>query len=138
MYEPAPRDALGYDERRERAAWLGLLAYGPDAISVGTSAIALHRLRGLPVTITPQVTLPGGRSAASRDGIRVRHFDRFEVWRCGSRRVAAPLDALVQGLPDLPRENAVGVLDLALNAGAITADDVASVRERMAGRRGAV
>ncbi|WP_446719697.1 type IV toxin-antitoxin system AbiEi family antitoxin domain-containing protein [Isoptericola sp. F-RaC21] len=39
-----------FDHRRRRAAWFGLLAYGPTAIAVGQSALALHGSRGCPST----------------------------------------------------------------------------------------
>ena len=52
-----------------------LLVFGPDAVSVGTSALALLEIAGLPRLVTPEAALPGGRSALSRDRLALRQFD---------------------------------------------------------------
>jgi len=83
------------DHRRRRAAWTGMLAYGPDAIAVGACALALHGVMGLPLDITPEVALPGGCSRRSRDGVRVRQFGGGATLRFGPRAIAALMPALV-------------------------------------------
>src|SRR5699024_3029277 len=52
---------------RLRSVWVGLLAYGPDATAVGGCALALHGVWGLPIDLTPEVALPDGHYARSRD-----------------------------------------------------------------------
>ncbi|MDM7829996.1 hypothetical protein QRT05_01505 [Cellulomonas sp. MW9] len=125
------------DDRRRRAAWLGMLAYGPRAIPVGACALALHGVAGLPARIAPEIALPGGSAVRPRDGIRVRHYDDFVTTRLGGRLVAAFDDALVQALPELRRTPAVAVLDNALNRGLVDDERLAVVRAAMRGRRGA-
>lgn len=127
------RDA---DHRRRRAAWTGLLAYGPDAIAVGSCALALFGVSGLPADIAPEVALPGGSRRRSRDGIRVRHYAGIETVGFGSRSLAALEPALVQALPDLPRRNGVAVLDDVLRRGMLTARGLGRVRSSLRGRRG--
>lgn len=125
------------DDRRRRAAWLGLLAYGPEAIAVGQCALALHGVAGLPMQIQPQVALPARRALRPRDGIRVRYFDDFATVRVAGRAVACLDDALVQALPELDRVRAVAVLDNVVNRGLIDDDGLAAVRAKLRGRRGA-
>jgi hypothetical protein len=134
---PMPDDRRHPDDRRARAAWLGMLAFGPRAIAVGQSALALHGIAGLPMRIEPQVALPGGESLRSRDGLRVRHFDGFATVSYGGRRIASLDAALVQALPELPRNSAVALCDSALNRRLIDDVRLDAVRERMRGRRGA-
>jgi len=128
------RDA---DHRRRRAAWLAMLAFGPEAIAVGPCALALHGVRGLPLEIVPQVSLPSGHPRRSRDGIRVRQFAVVGVERLGAGAVPGLVTALVQALPELPRDNAVAVLDDVLHRGVLSIGDLAGVRLAMHGRRGA-
>jgi len=125
------------DDRRLRAAWLGMLAYGPDAIAVGACALVIHGVAGLPIRVKPQVALPAARHLESRDGISVRRFDGFATTRSGGRVIATLDDALVQALPELRRNQAVAVLDSALNRRLIDVTRLERVRSRLSGRRGA-
>ncbi|MFC7880238.1 hypothetical protein, partial [Isoptericola sp. NPDC057391] len=126
-----------FDHRRRRAAWFGLLAYGPTAIAVGQAALALHEVQGLPVHITPEVMLPGGPPRVARDGVAVRQYDAglpTELVR--GRRVAPVVHALAQAVPTLERRHAVAVLDNAVHAGRITRAEVETAHDLARGRRG--
>ncbi len=128
----------GIDRRRRRAAWLGLLAYGPEAVAVGQCALVLHGVAGLPMQVTPEIALPRGRSVRARDGMRVRYADPVELLRYGPRNIAALVPALVQALPDMPRRNAVAVLDDVLHRRLLSDEALAGIEARLVGRRGAV
>lgn len=124
------------DHRRRRQAWTGLLAYGPDAIAVGACALALHGVMGLPLDVSPEVALPGGRSLRSRDGVRVRQYGSSATMRFGSRAVVALVPALAQALPELARENAVAILDDVLHRGLVAPRGFDEVRDLVRRRRG--
>ena len=127
------------DARRARAAWAGLLSAAPNGISTGACALHLHGVQGLPQRLTPEVALAGGRQTPGVHGVRVRQFTRpFDVWRFGEWRVAAPVPAFVQALPELDVDRAVAALDSGLNRNVITPADVDEIRRRLRGRRGAV
>src|SRR5690625_4689928 len=94
--------ATDFDARRARAAWAGLLSAAPNGISTGACVLHLHGVQGLPQRLTPEVALAGGRQTPGVHGVRVRQFTRpFDVWRFGEWRVAAPVPAFVQALPEL-------------------------------------
>ncbi len=137
VYDVAPgalrRDA---DHRRRRAAWIGLLAYGPGSIAVGSCALALLGVSGLPLRIVPEVALPGGRFGRPRDGIRVRQVRDPVGSTSGAHGIVSVGSALVQALPELPRANAVAVLDDCLRRKILTPEGVEEVRRRLQGRRG--
>lgn len=136
VYDLAPDAVRSPDAARRRTAWTGVLAYGPDAVAVGPAALALHRVSGLPTTITAEVALPGRRYAPGRGGVRVRRFATSVA--PGGRAPVVPLgSALVQALPELPRDHAVAVLDDVLRRGRLSAAGVEAVRARTTGRRGA-
>ncbi|ACQ79126.1 conserved hypothetical protein [Beutenbergia cavernae DSM 12333] len=139
VFDTDPQSAArtGPRERRERATWGGLLAYGPDAIAVGCSALALLGNRGLPTSIRPEVALPRGDRRRPRAGILVRQYSEMETRPVGGRRVASPIWALAQAIPGLGRDHAVAVLDSALNRRHITEQELHQVAELMRGRRGA-
>jgi hypothetical protein len=139
------------DLARMRAGWLACLAAPSDAVVVGLSALALHGIHGLPRQIPPEVTLPGGRGAPGTSAVTVRRFERpLEVVRMGPRiapghegpearkpRVASVRCALVQALPELPRDTAVAMLDSGLHLGRLGAEDLDWIAEQLRGRRGA-
>ncbi|WP_186813397.1 type IV toxin-antitoxin system AbiEi family antitoxin domain-containing protein [Cellulomonas xylanilytica] len=135
--EPARDRRHDADHRRRRAAWLGMLAFGPGAVAVGPCALALHRVEGLPRDIAPEIALPGGTAGRNRGGVRVRTFGGFETLRYGDRAIAELVPALVQALPELPRVHAVAVLDGVLRRGSLSDTAYTTVRERARGRRGA-
>ncbi len=126
-----------WDERRERAAWLGLLAFGPEAIAVGTSALALLGVRGLPECITPEVALPRATDRRNRDAVRLREFDHgmTTVPRYG-RRTASAEWALAQAVPELDRRHGLAVLDSALHLGLIDRARLVRSHDLARGRRG--
>jgi len=134
--EWAPKD---FDARRARAAWAGLLASAPNGISTGACALHLHGIQGLPQRLTPEVARADGGYSSGVKGVRVRQFTRpFDVWRFGEWRVAAPVPAFVQALPEMDVDRAVAALDSGLNSNVITPADVDEIRRRLRGRRGVV
>lgn len=134
---PAPTGLDHYDEARVRAAWTGLLGV-PGAAAVGMSALALHGIQGLPLTIPAEVCLPGGASRAGPAGVTVRRYrNQLIVQRIHGFPVATVPIALGQALPQLPREHAVAVLDSALNRRLLSPSGLREVTRLLAGRRGA-
>lgn len=113
-----------------------MLAYGPDAIAVGSCALALHGANGLPRDIQPEVALPSGRSGLGRDGIRVRQLSTVESERFGDRQIATLHFALVTALPELGRLHAVAVLDDLVHRGRLSM--VEQLAPRLRGRRNCI
>lgn len=125
------------DARRRRSALLGLLAFGPDAIAVGTSALVIHGVQGVPLGSVPQVTLPQARRVYSRDGIHARMFDDgMDVVEVGGLLAASVPWALAQAVPELGRVDAVSVMDSALHTGLITQHGLERAHDLARGRRG--
>lgn len=132
-----PNDMHPFDADRLRSAWTALLT-NHRAIAVGSCALALHGVNGLPRRITPELALPRGAAGRARDGMIVRQYALGSATeRVAGREVADVESALVQALPTLAREDAVAVLDSALNQGLIAASQLAAVRRRLRRRRGA-
>ncbi|WP_277209705.1 hypothetical protein [Isoptericola croceus] len=133
---------LVYDHRRRRAAWTGLLAHGPESIAVGTSALALHGVEGLPASLVPEVALPHGARRPHRPGIRLRQFDDgmtavpFVDPRTGARRIASVPWALAQAVPELPCGNGLAVLDSALRLELVDRPGLVAAHDHARGRRG--
>ncbi|MFC8923815.1 hypothetical protein [Cellulosimicrobium sp. NPDC057127] len=134
---PSARVDDPWEAGRRRAAWLGLLAYGRDAVAVGTSALTLHGVQGLPAQVQPEAALPRASDRVSRDGVRLRQFDAgMTTVVIDGRRVASLVWALAQAVPELPRHNALAVLDSALHRGLLEARDVERAHDLARGRRG--
>ncbi|NDO90387.1 type IV toxin-antitoxin system AbiEi family antitoxin domain-containing protein [Cellulosimicrobium composti] len=134
---PDPSDPRSYDRRRRRAAWLALLAYGPDAIAVGPCALVLLGVQGVSPRVVPQATLPGARGTLSRDGIHLRQFDDgMTVVRVEGRLVATPDWALAQSVPESGRRRAVAAMDSAGHLGLLDAEGLARAHDLARGRRG--
>ncbi|MFI2702554.1 type IV toxin-antitoxin system AbiEi family antitoxin domain-containing protein [Cellulosimicrobium composti] len=132
-----PLAGRSWDERRLRAAWVGLLAFGDDAVAVGSCALVLHGVRGLPATVRPEAAVPRGRNRRDRDGIALRQFDAgMTTTELAGRRVATLDWALAQAVPELPRGHALAVLDSALHQGLADADGLRRAHEHARGRRG--
>jgi hypothetical protein len=127
---------LSYGDLRRRAALTGLLALGSEAIAVGTSALTLHGVQGLPAHLRPEIAVPFGVHRRSRDDIRLRQFASIRTELVGGHRAACLVDALVEALPELPRRNGLAVMDDVLHRGALDADTVPEIERRMGGRRG--
>ncbi len=125
--------------RRRRAAWAGLLAYGEGrAVAVGLCALALYGVEGLPMTIAPEVALPGAEHRRPRGGMRVRCFDvDARIVLLGGARVVDPVAALAQAVCELPRRRVLAVVDSAVQLRLLPADALVAVRTVAAGRRGA-
>lgn len=127
-----------YAVARLRAAWTGLLASDPDGMAPGACALALHGAWGLPARLTPEVVLPRGRYLRGAPGVRVRRFSTpMRTVLIGGRRVADPVTALIQALPEWDRDTAISVLDSALNRGLVSGADLREIRQGVRGRRGA-
>lgn len=136
--DPRPVAALTPPQRAVRAAWAALLAYGDEAISIGFSACALLGIEGLPLRPVANATLPGGRSARSRDGILLRQYDAglTVVVGPGGRLVAAPEWALAQSVPRLDRGHAISLMDSAQFHKLLGADGLALAHDLARRRRG--
>lgn len=130
--------AEGFDVERSRAAWAGLLATAPHGISTGACALHLHGVQGLPQQLRPEVAVPMNGSGRGVEGVRVRRIrEFFEYVEIHGRRVAAPIPAMVQALPELCLERAVAVVDSALNREILSDTCVITIREALRGKRGA-
>lgn len=77
-------DAL--DHLRRRSAWIALLACGPTSVAVGSCALALLGVRGLPLHIDPEAALPGGRHAKVSPGVQVRCYESSRAAMCDAPR----------------------------------------------------
>lgn len=130
--------AGGPDHRRRRAALLALLAHGPEAIAAGQSALALLGVHGLPREIRSEAAMPGGTPRSTRDGIVVRCYrGAIPTITVGTFRVAAPVWALAQAVRELERDDAVCVLDSAVQRGLVGPRDLDEVARLARGRPGA-
>ncbi|MBD5785821.1 hypothetical protein IF650_06465 [Cellulosimicrobium terreum] len=126
-----------HDHRRRRAAWLALLAYGPEAVAVGSCALVLLGVQGVRTDPTPEATLPGARAARSRDGIHLRQFDDgMTLTRVGGRWVATPDWALAQAVPEMGRRRAVAAMDSARRLGLLSTTGLERAHDLARGRRG--
>lgn len=134
---PGRVPTLTGQERASRAAWAGLLAYGEDAIAVGSSGCALLGIEGLPLPPTSEVSLPGGRSVRGRDGIVLRQYDAgMRVVQVADRLVAAPEWALAQVVPRLDRGSAVSAMDSAQHLKLLDQQGLALAHDLARRRRG--
>lgn len=128
----------GPDHRRRRAAWLALLALGPDrAVATGLCALALYGIQGLPALVVPEAALPGGPARRPGGGIVVRRSDPGPVTVVRGARASSVPVAAAAAVCTLPRDRAVAVLDSALQQGLLTEDQLDRVRGLTRGRRGA-
>ena len=139
--DPVPVDHRGrpdlFDHRRRWAAWRAVLALGPRATPVGQTALVFHEVRGLPVRITPEVSVPGGSARLPPDVALVRQYDpTIPTVLVAGRRVPTVLHALAQAVPTLDRRHAVAVLDDAVHRGLITRAEVEAAHDLARERRG--
>lgn len=135
VYDTGPTADPPPDVARRRAAWLGLLALGPDAAAVGACALVLHGVNGLPRRLEPEVALAGGRRGRSRDGILVRRYEAPHVVADGARITPLPV-ALAQALCRLPRRHVVAVLDDVVHRGLLDESATDAFVAALTGRRG--
>jgi len=134
---PPPEGTSVHDHARRRAAWLALLAYGPDAISVGACALVLHGIEGAPLGLRPEAALPRASDRTSRHGIALRQFDDgLETVLIGGRRVASVAWALAQAVPELARGRALAVLDSTLYRKKLGPAGLERAHDLARGRRG--
>ncbi|MGE9350507.1 hypothetical protein ACQP60_13665 [Isoptericola variabilis] len=133
---------LLFDHLRRRSAWVGLLAFGPEAIAVGPCALALLGVEGLPPSIRPEVALPRASNRPDREGIGLRQFDDGMTTvivsdrRTGPWRLAAPEWAIAQAVPELSMEHGLAVLDSALRLEVVDRAGAARAHDHARGRRG--
>ena len=134
---PPPAGVSVHDHARRRAAWLALLTYGPESISVGACALVLHGIEGTPLRLRPEAALPGASDRRSRDGIALRQFDDgLETVVIGGRRVASVAWALAQAVPELSRGGGLAVLDSALYRKKLGPATLERAHDLARGRRG--
>lgn len=108
---------------------IALLAYGPNAIAIGPSALALHGVQGLPATMSPEVTVPGGGPRRDRGGVRCRECVVPEtVVSADGFRTVDPVVSLAQTLVQLAPREALGVLDSALHLELLGGESLTQVR----------
>lgn len=132
-----PFAELPLDVRAKRSVVLALLAYGPRAVAVGLSALILHQSWGVPAGAAPTITVPGTTHRAGRSGLVVRRFGFDDIVTVGGFRAVNPVVALAQAMPEVAARTALGLIDSVLNRQLIARHEVAQVRARAAGRRGA-
>ncbi|MFE6971737.1 hypothetical protein [Isoptericola sp. NPDC057653] len=127
---------------RRRQAWIGLLAYGPEAIAVGDGALVLHGVEGMPTRLRSGTALPTASRRPRRPGVPQRQFDdgmttvEFGDRRTGPRRIASAEWALAQAVPELSMADGLAVLDSALRLGAVDRRGLARSHDHARGRRG--
>ncbi|MFE7407801.1 hypothetical protein [Isoptericola sp. NPDC057559] len=137
----SPRDLL-FDHLRRRAAWVALLAYGPESMAVGQCALALLGVEGLPPVIRPEAAMPGASKRAHRPDVLLRQFDDGLTtvdWgdrRTGTRQIASPEWAIAQAVPELPPDHGLAVLDSVLRLELVTRAGAARAHDHARGRRG--
>ncbi|MFH5824994.1 hypothetical protein [Georgenia sp. AZ-5] len=147
VFDTTPDLRRRWPARRRQAALVGLLRYGPDAVAVGTSALTLLGVEGLPATVVSEVALGPGQSRglpparASETGpagraVRVRQFDvGAQTMVVAGFKVVRPAWALAQAVPELPRRHAIAVMDSALNKGLVGENGLEEARRLARGRR---
>lgn len=125
-----------YDVDRLRSAWTALLA-NRRAIAAGACALVLHGIQGLPRRIAPEATFAHGVARKSRDGITFRQYaSEPATVEVDGREVVEIVQALVQALPTLSRDQAVACLDSALHQGLVRPEALTAIRDRLVNRRG--
>ncbi|WP_407316910.1 hypothetical protein UQW22_10615 [Isoptericola halotolerans] len=131
-----------FDHLRRRAAWTGLLAHGHGSIAVGTSALALHGVEGLPWPMVPEVALDRAGRRPHRPGVRLRQFDDgmtvvgFGDSRTAGARIASVGWALAQAVPEQPPARGLALLDSALQLGLVDPRGLEVAHDQARGRRG--
>ncbi|MFP3714796.1 type IV toxin-antitoxin system AbiEi family antitoxin domain-containing protein [Puerhibacterium sp. TATVAM-FAB25] len=123
--------------RRRRAAWLGLLAHGPDVVAVGQTALVLHGIEGLPPHVAVEVARRDRRERRARDGVVLRRYAGPRGFHLRHGRLVVPVEtALAQAVPALERRTALAVLDSALRRRLVTRRGLDRAHDLARGRRG--
>ncbi len=126
-----------YAHRRRRAAWLGLLAHGPDVVAVGQTALVLHGIEGLPPHVAVEVARRDRRERRARDGVVLRRYASPRGFHLRDGRLVVPVEtALAQAVPALERRTALAVLDSALRRRLVTRRGLDRAHDLARGRRG--
>lgn len=118
----------------------GLLAAGPAATAVLTSAAHLYGLPNLPADPAVQVSVPGDRSRLDQPGLLVRQLvipdrDRAAV---DGMRATTPVRTVADLVLRLRRVDAVAVIDGALRLGVLSPAELPLAAAMLRGRRGAI
>jgi hypothetical protein len=92
------------DLRRRRAAVLGLLTYGGEAVSTGLCALVLAGAKGVPADLVPEVTLRRGDPRRRIPGIRLRRVAVQEWTIVDGFPIVPPEHALAQSVPEVERK----------------------------------
>ncbi|NBE82494.1 type IV toxin-antitoxin system AbiEi family antitoxin domain-containing protein [Micromonospora rubida] len=134
-----PTDPL-VNRARIRAAVASL---GPGAFAVLDTAMELHGIAGLRRSSAVHVSVPVDQPRSQRhsDPLLVVHqltVSAGDIVRVAGTPVTSPLRTVTDVILRQSRYPAVSVLDSALNAGLITAEDLAMAPALLRGRRGAV
>lgn len=131
-----PPDTYGVGLRRLRAAVLALVAFGPDAIAVGLTALALRGVWGVPPKRSPEIAMPHADKRRSRDGLTCRRFERgVRVETVRGMKTVPIVVALAQGVCEVSPRTALGLLDSALHLALLEPDEIEDVRRATRGRR---
>ncbi|BCJ65862.1 hypothetical protein [Polymorphospora rubra] len=118
----------------------GLLALGPPAVAVLSSAATVHRWPVAPPDPTVQASMPAERRRLDQVGLTARQLvlADTDVMTVAGMRVTTPARTAADLLLRLPRPEAVAMLDAALGAGALTSGDLEIAGTLIYGNRGAV
>jgi hypothetical protein len=123
------------DRQRRRAALLGLLAYGPSAVSTGLCALVLLKVQGTPADLKPEVTLRRGDPRRPIPGIRVRRVPVRQWMSVDGFAVSVPEEALAQAVPGVDRLTAVSMMDSALHLRRVSVQGLARAHDLARGHR---
>lgn len=118
----------------------GLLAAGPTATAVLTSAAHLHGLPDLPIDPAVQVSVPGDQNRWDQPGLLVRQLvipDR-DCALVDGMRTTTPVRTVADLVLRLRRVEAVALIDGALRLGIISSADLPLAAALLRGRRGAI
>ena len=118
----------------------GLLAAGPRAVAVLSSAARIHGWPVLPRDAGVQVSLPADRRRLDQPGLTARQLvlRREDVLRVAGMAVTTPARTAADLLLRMTRAEAVPMLDAALGADLLTEDDLDISHGLIYGNRGAV
>lgn len=122
--------------QRLRAAYGGVLAAGPTAAAAGQSALVIMGAQGLPIHHKSEITLKNG-GPSSYDNIFYNRRESYtEAYLKNGVRIVSPRLALAQAVTNLPRNNAVAVMESVVLKKLMDIEGLGAVRKMMHGRHG--
>ncbi|PWD51918.1 hypothetical protein C8046_15980 [Serinibacter arcticus] len=120
-----------WPERARQRAQVAALAAGDRGMLVGLAALSWLGVQGAPLRYVPEFTRLEGGTLRVQPGVRQRRLTRREdiaghpkVVGFDGVLTSGPLWALQQGLSGLSRDQAVSLVDSALNTGRLRASDL--------------